>query len=387
MEPEEIKKKEKEYIMQSYTRADFVVAKGKGAYLYDFAGRKYLDFVGGLGCISIGHSNKIWANAITKQAKTIIHTSNLYYTEQQTILAEKLARLSGLKKCFFCNSGSEANEAAIKLAKKITRKKEFIACKNAFHGRTHGSLSATWKQVYREPFIPLVDGFVFVDYNNPDAIEKVINQNTAAVILEPIQGESGIIVPNEDYLKKVSEICRKKKVLLILDEVQTGNGRTGKYFAYMHANIIPDIVTTAKSIANGFPLGICISNYEFEKGNHASTFGGNPLACAAANATIDYVLKNKLMDNATEVGNYFMKKLAMLKGIRKVRGKGLMIGAVVDKSAKKITEECLKKGLVINSTDDATLRFLPSLNITKKEVNAALKILSKVLRNETSDKD
>lgn len=391
MKSEEIKRKEKEYIMQSYARADFVIAKGNGCYLYDFAGRKYLDFVGGLGCISIGHSNKIWTNAIAKQARTLVHTSNLYYTRPQAILAEKLAGLSGLKKCFFCNSGSEANEAAIKLAKKITGKKKFIACKNAFHGRTHGSLSATWKEGYRKPFVPLVEGFTFVEYNEPEAIESAIDPDTAGIIIEPIQGESGVIVPNESYLKEVSEICRKKEVLLILDEVQTGNGRTGKYFAYQHADstssagssagIIPDIVTTAKSIANGFPLGVCISNYEFEKGNHASTFGGNPLACAAANATIDYVLKNKLMNNAAEVGDYFMKKLALLNGIKLVRGKGLMIGAVVNANidAKKIVERCLKSGLVINSTDNSTLRFLPPLIITKKEVDKALNILEEVL--------
>lgn len=382
MEFEEIKKKEKEYVMQTYTRMDFAIAKGRGCYFYDFKGRKYLDLTGGLGCISIGHGNKTWINAILTQAKNIAHTSNLYYTYPQTILAEKLAKLSGLKKCFFCNSGTEANETAIKLAKKITGKKEFIACKNAFHGRTHGSLSATWKHAYREPFTPLLNDFIFVDYDNPEAIENTITPNTAAVILEPIQGEGGVIVPKENYVKKISEICKKKNILLILDEVQTGNGRTGKYFAYQHTNIIPDIVTTAKSIANGFPLGVCISNYEFDKGNHASTFGGNPLACAAAIATIDYILKNKLMKNAVKIGTYFMKRLAVLENVVEVRGKGLMIAVVINTNAKKIVEECLKKGLIINNTDDVTLRFLPPLNITKKEIDKALGILKIILNTK-----
>lgn len=379
MEAEEIKKKESEFIMPTYARSDLVVARGKGCHLYDLDGREYLDFVGGIACTSVGHGNAEVAAAVAKQAKTLIQVSNLYYTEQQVVVAEKLAKLSGLKKCFFCNSGAEANEAAIKLAKKITGKKGFIVCKGAFHGRTHAALSATWKQAYKDPFLPLVEGFVFVDYDNPQAIENAICPDTAAVMLEPIQGDGGVIVPKDGYLQEVSEICKKKGVLLILDEVQTGNGRTGKYFAYQHAGIIPDIVTTAKGIANGVPFGACISNYEFEKGNHASTFGGNPLACAAANATIDYMLKNNLMENATEVGNYFMKKLAGVRNVKKVKGKGLMIGAEISVDAKKVVEECLKKGLIINNTDDFTLRFLPPLNITKKDADEALRILGGVL--------
>ncbi len=379
MDSEEIKRKDNEYIMPTYGRLDLVAEKGSGCHVYDKNGKKYLDFLGGLACVSVGHGNREVASAIARQAKTLIQMSNYYYTEQQVLLAEKLAKLSGLKKCFFCNSGAEANEAAIKLAKKITGKKEFVVCKGAFHGRTHAALSATWKLEFREPFLPLVEGFKFVEYNDQAAIENAIGENTAAVMLEPIQGEAGVVVPDDNYLEEVSEICKKKGVLLILDEVQTGNGRTGKYFAYQHAGIIPDIVTTAKGIANGVPLGACISNYEFEKGNHASTFGGNPLACAAANATIDYMLKNNLMENATEVGNYFMKKLAGMRNVKKVKGKGLMIGAEINADAKKVVEECLKKGLIINSVNDFTLRFLPPLNIAKKDADEALRILGKVL--------
>lgn len=367
--------------MHTYERQNLVAHSGKGCRIYDKEGKEYLDFLGGIACVSIGHGNAEVTSAIAEQSKTLIHVSNYYYTEPQVILAEKLAMLSGLKKCFFCNSGAEANEAAIKLAKKISKKKEFIVCKGSFHGRTHACLSATWKpgMVYKDSFLPLVEGFKFVEYDNPAAIESAIDANTSAVMLEPIQGEGGIIVPSDDYLMKVSKICKKKNVLLILDEVQTGNGRTGKMFAYQHAGIIPDIVTTAKGLSNGVPIGVCISNYEFDKGNHASTFGGNPLSCAAANATLDYIAKHNLMENASEVGNYFMKKLSSLKCIKKVKGKGLMVGAEISCDAKKVVMECLKKGLIINNTNEYTLRFLPPLIVTKKEVDEAVAILGEVL--------
>jgi acetylornithine/N-succinyldiaminopimelate aminotransferase len=383
MEPAMIKEKEKKYIMQSYRRFNLVIDHGNGAYVYDKNGKKYLDFITGIGCVPVGHANKEVTKAIISQSKKLLHVSNLYYTEQQVILAEKLAKLSGLKKCFFCNSGAEANEAAIKLSKKITGKTEFVVCRQSFHGRTHASLAATWKKDYKKPFSPLVEGFHFVEYNNAEAIEEAITKNTAAVMLEPIQGEAGIIVPEKSYLKKVAKICKRKKVLLILDEVQSGNGKTGRFFAYQHTSIKPDITTLAKGLANGIPIGICVSNYEFGKGEHASTFGGNNLACAAANATIDFILKNRLMNNASTTGNYFMKKLNELKNrnpvIKEIRGMGLMIGMDIEGDAKKITEECLKRGLLINNATERTLRFLPPLTITKKEVDSAVKILESVL--------
>ena len=421
MNKEELKFNEKKYIMQTYGRFNLVIDKGKGVYVYDKDGKEYLDFIGGIACVSVGHSNIKVCKAIAEQAKILIHVSNLYYTEPQVVLAEKLVKLSGLKKCFFCNSGAEANEAAIKLAKKITKKTHFIVCEHAFHGRTHGSLAATWKQKYKEPFMPLVEGFVFVEYNNIKAIEDAITDKTAAVMIEPIQGEAGVIVPDEDYLKNVSEICKKKGVLLIFDEVQSGNGKTGKFFAYEHSEIKPDIVTLAKGLANGVPIGVCISNYEFEKGDHASTFGGNNLACAAANATIDYVLENKLMENAVKIGEYMTKELKKLPHIKEVRGKGLMIGAEIDEicdnknnnsnsynnninlnnnnhkddnnnenknnekvekiNAKKICEKCMEKSLLINNATENTLRFLPPLITKKRHVDAAVKILNDVLVN------
>lgn len=418
MNNEELKLNEKEFIMNTYGRFNLVIDNGKGIYVYDKDGKEYLDFIGGIACVSVGHGNKKVCKAIAEQAKRLIHVSNLYYTEPQVVLAEKLVKLSGLKKCFFCNSGAEANEAAIKLAKKITKKTHFIVCEHAFHGRTHGSLAATWKQKYKEPFMPLVDGFKFVEYNNVKAIEDAITDKTAAVMLEPIQGEAGVIVPNNNYLKNVLEICRKKGVLLILDEVQSGNGKTGKFFAYQHSlnnnlkeqsnttevidkhiahngtEITPDIVTLAKGLANGVPIGVCISNYEFEKGDHASTFGGNNLACAAANATIDYILENKLMENAVKTGRYMMKELKKLPHIKEVRGKGLMIGAEIEEiydknennneksekiDAKKICEKCMENGLLINNATENTLRFLPPLITKKKHVDAAIKILNEVM--------
>ncbi len=382
METIEVKKKEKEYVMQTYGRFDLVIDNGKGFYVFDKEGKKYLDFIGGIACVPVGHGNEKVTKAISDQAKKLIQVSNLYYTEPQAELAEKLVKLSGLKKCFFCNSGAEANEAAIKLAKKITGKKEFIVCEHAFHGRTHGSLAATWKDNYKEPFNPLVEGFKFVEYNNVDEIENAIDDKTAAVMIEPIQGEAGIIVPDKDYLQKVAEICKKKKVLLILDEVQSGNGRTGNYFAYLHSGIGPDIVTLAKGLGNGVPIGVCISKHDFDKGNHASTFGGNNLVCAAANATIDYILDNKLMDNAVKVGDYFMSKLKELPHVKKVKGKGLMIGVDIEGDALKVANECLKKGLLMNTATEHTLRFLPPLTISEKEVDLAVNILKEVLSNE-----
>ncbi len=385
MEASKVKQNEKKYIMQTYNRFDLVIDHGKGVYVFDKKGKKYLDFITGLGCIPIGHANKEVAKAIIEQSKKLFHVSNLYYTEPQVVLAEKLARLSGLKKCFFCNSGAEANETAIKLAKKVTGKTEFIVCKQSFHGRTHASLAATWKKNIKKPFNPLVQGFNFVPYDDPKAVENSITENTAAVMLEPIQGEAGIIVPDKDYLKKVAEICKKKKVLLILDEVQSGNGKTGKFFAYQHNGILPDIVTLSKGLANGVPIGVCISKYDFDKGDHASTFGGNSLSCTAANTTLDYISKHKLMENASKVGDYFLKKLNELKNknqaIKKIKGIGLMIGVDIEGDAKKITEECLKKGLLINNATPNTIRFLPSLITNKKHVDGAMKILEEVLAN------
>ena len=379
----DIKSMDKEHVMQTYGRYELVIDHGKGCYVYDKEGNKYLDFISGIACVPVGHANKDVSLAVCKQMDKLVQVSNLYYTSEQVVLAKKLSELSGLKKCFFCNSGTEANEAAVKLAKKITGKKKFIAFEGSFHGRTTDSLALTYKEKYKKAFLPLKPDVVFVKYNDIDALSDAITADVAAVIIEPIQGEAGIVVPESGYLKKVSLLCKKKGILLIVDEVQTGNGRTGKYFAYLHEEIKPDIVTTAKGLGNGIPIGVCISDREFDKSEHASTFGGNSLSCAAANATIDYILEHKLMENATKVGDYFMGQLNKLKNpiIKKVKGKGLMIGVGLnsDKS-KEIVLACLKKGLLLNNVTDNILRFLPPLIITKKEVDEAVKILEEVLK-------
>jgi acetylornithine/N-succinyldiaminopimelate aminotransferase len=382
MKTEKIKSMEKEHVMQTYGRYDLVIDHGKGSYVYDKEGNKYLDFISGIACVPVGHANKEVSLAVSKQMDKLVQVSNLYYTSEQVVLASKLSKLSGLSKCFFCNSGAEANEAAVKLAKKITGKKKFIAFEESFHGRTTASLALTYKEKYKKPFLPLNPDVVFVKYNDIEALEKVITSDVAAVIIEPIQGEAGIVVPDAGYLKKVSLLCKKKKVLLIVDEVQTGNGRTGEYFAYLHEDIKPDIVTLAKGLANGIPIGVCISDYEFGKSEHASTFGGNSLSCAAANATIDYILDHKLMKNASKMGEYFMEELGKLgKSVVKVKGKGLMIGVELNSNkSKEVVLKCLKKGLLLNNVTENTLRFLPPLTITKKEVDEAVEILEEVLK-------
>ena len=384
MKSEQIIGLEEKYIMQTYTRFPIVVDKGIGCYVFDKNGKKYLDFLGGIACNPAGHGNKEVANAIAKQAEKLLNISNLYYTEQQVVLAEKLVKISGLGKCFFCNSGAEANETAFKLARKITGKTKIIAMEHAFHGRTFGALAATWKMKYKQPFEPLVPGFAHVPYNNIDAVYSAIDLNTAAVIAEPIQGEAGIIVPDKGYLAKLKKICEEQKILLIADEVQSSL-RTGKFFAYQHENIKPDIVTLAKGIANGVPIGICIANkgLDFDKGNHASTFGGNSLACAAANATIDFILKKKLVENAEKIGNYFIKKLNELKEkkaiIKEVRGKGLMVAIELNKEVNPYVDKCLEKGLIVNNVTDTAMRFLPPLTIKEKEVDECIEILDEVL--------
>ncbi len=378
---ESLKELEKKHIMHTYTR-DIFLDHGKGCYVFDKQGKKYLDFITGIACVPVGHANRAVTEAICKQAKKLIQVSNLYYTEPQVELAEKLAKLSQLEKCFFCNSGTEANEAAIKLAKKATGKNKFIAFKDSFHGRTTGSLAATWKAKYKQKFEPLAPDVEFVDYNDPEAVEKKITGDIAAVIVEPIQGEAGIIVPDKGYLKKLGKISRDNGILMIVDEVQSGNGRTGRFFAFLHEDVKPDIVTAAKGLANGVPIGVCMSKgIEFDKGDHASTFGGNNLACAAANATIDYILENNLMDNAAKMGDYFMEKLGSMDGIKRAKGKGLMVGAELkDDVAKATVKKCAELGLLVNNPTENILRFLPALIVAKEQIDEAVYTVGEALK-------
>jgi acetylornithine/N-succinyldiaminopimelate aminotransferase len=386
MDKKKIIQLEKKYLMQTYARPGFVIGHGKGCYIFDKDGKKYIDLVGGLATCILGHGNLEFANAVKEQIKKITNPTNLYYTEQQVILAEKLSKLSGLDKCFFSNSGAESVEAAIKLARKHTKKTNIISTKHGFHGRTFGSLAATGKEKIKKPFNPMLPGFKHVKYGDANAVEKAIDSKTSAVIVEPIQGEAGIIVPKQDYLKKLREICNKNNILLIVDEVQTGCGRTGKFFAYEHSKIKPDIVVLAKGLANGIPIGATIATEEvaasFKKGDHGSTFGGNPVSCVAANFTIDYIIKNKLINNAEKQGKYMVKKINSLNlnNIKELRGKGLMIGVEITSNAKDIVKKCNNKGLLINSTSDKVLRFLPPLTINKKTIDDSIKILDSVLK-------
>ena len=388
METTRIIELEKKYLMQTYSRPKIVFDHGDGCCLFDKNGKKYIDLAGGLATCLLGHGNKKFAEAVKKQIEKITNPTNLYYTEEQVKLAEKLAKLSGLSKCFFSNSGAESIEAAIKLARKHTKKFHMISTKEGFHGRTLGSLAATGKEKIRKPFSPMLSGFAHVKYGDANAIENAVTRKTAAVIIEPIQGEAGIIMPDKDYLKNIREICDKHGILMVLDEIQTGCGRTGKFFAYEHEKIKPDIVTLAKGLANGIPIGAAIATENvaksFGKGDHGSTFGGNPVACCAANFTIEFVIKNRLMRNAEVQGNYIMEKLNSIKSrhIAEIRGKGLMIGMEMKKNADKIQKECLNKGLLINLTAEKVLRFLPPLTISRRIIDDALCILQGVIENE-----
>ena len=386
MNTKKIIEMEKKYLMHTYSRPDFVIDHGKGCYVYDKEGKKYIDLVSGIATCPLGHGNKELANTVKKQIEKVTNPSNLYYSEEQVILAEKLAKLSGLDKCFFSNSGTESAEAAIKLTRKYTKKPGIISTKHGFHGRTFGALSATWKEKIKKPFKPLLSNFKHVDYGNAIAVEKAIGKNTGAVIVEPIQGEAGIIVPPKGYLKQLREICDKHNILLIVDEVQTGCGRTGKFFAYEHEKIKPDIIMLAKGLANGIPIGATIAKEEiassFKSGDHGSTFGGNPVACAAANFTVDYIIKNKLIENAEKQGEYFINKIKSLKNknIKEIRGKGLMIGIQIKGDAKEIVKKCNEKGLLINSPEEKVLRLLPPLIINKTIIDNSIEILGNVLK-------
>lgn len=366
-----------DHLMNTIKR-DITLLKGKGCYVHDSAGNKYIDMVGGLGAISIGHCNKEVSRAMARQSRKLVHCTNIFYNEPQLKLAEKLCLLSGLEKCFLSNSGTEAVETAIKLARKNTRKHKIISMVNAFHGRTLGSLSATWKERYRQDFAPLIEGFEFAEYGRISDLEKKICAETAAVILEPVQGEAGVIIPPQGYLKSVRELCDKSKVLMVLDEVQTGNGRTGTYFCYEQEGIFPDIVVTAKGLANGLPIGATLSKkgIDFEPGDHNSTFGGNPLCSAAALKTISII--EHVLEDVEKKGSYFKQQLQGLGHVREIRQKGLMIGLSLDIAAKQYATECKNQGLLVNIIDEETIRLLPPLTIIYKEIDKIANIMYNV---------
>jgi len=380
---DEIVGKYEKYVFQTYTRQPIAIREAHGAVVMDVDGKEYIDCVAGIAVNNVGHCHPAVVDAIKRQAEQLIHVSNLYYTENQALLAEELVGLSGMDRVFYCNSGAEAVEGALKLARKASGKKEFIATEHAFHGRTRGALSVTHKEKYRKPFEPLAPA-VFVPYNDAQAIRSAINENTAGVILEPIQGEGGVIIPSEDYLREVREICYEKGTLMIMDEVQTGFGRTGKWFAREHSGIRPDIMTAAKAMGGGFPMGAMLAREEvaanFVRGDHASTFGGNALACAAALANIEVIKKERLVKRSQDLGNYLMKKLKELNKdyVLDIRGKGLMVGMELSIKCEDIVAKAREKGVLLNCTSESVLRFVPPLIITKQQLDTAVSVLDEI---------
>lgn len=374
---------ERTYLMHTYNRYHLALKSGNGCSVYDFAGKEYLDFLGGIACVPLGHNHPAVKEAIHEQTHGLTNVSNLFYTENQIKLAKTLVQISGLQKCFLSNSGTEANECAIKLAIATTKKHAFIACKNAFHGRTFGSLSATHDKKYKAKFKPLVSSFTFVDYGDAEKIKKAITEKTAAVILEPIQGEAGVIVPPASYLKDVLAICEQKGILLILDEVQCGNGRTGTYFEYLSHGIKPHIVTTAKGLANGLPIGATLARgLDFEPGDHASTFGGNSFCAAVALSVIETITKKGLMENAVKQGNRIQEEIRKMnkKEVREIRGKGLMIGIEFKKNAKEKVSQFMQKGIIINIAHEKTMRLLPPLIISDDDVKRFISVFDEVVQ-------
>ena len=382
-----------DYYMPVFARYNIVLSHGEGPYVYDNDGKQYLDFLAGIAVNVLGHAHPALVAAITNQAGKLIHCSNLYYTEAQAKLVRSLAAASGLDKVFIANSGAEANEGAIKLARKYAKKIsagkiDIITAQHCFHGRTLATLTATAQPKYQEGYEPLPGGFSYVPYNDIEALKAAVTENTCAILLEPIQGEGGINMPDANYLQQVRELCDQKGVLLILDEIQTGMGRTGTMFAYQQYGIVPDIVTLAKGLGGGVPIGAFIASNKvasvFKSGDHGSTFGGNPLASAAGNAVLAIIEEEGLLENAKKVGNYLEKGLLVLQAkypklITQVRGKGLMLGVQLTVPGRDIVNSCLEKGVIINCTAGDVLRFVPPLNIENVHVDEVLAVLDAVL--------
>ena len=384
------------YIMSTYKRFPIVLVRGAGAKVWDSNGKEYLDFVAGIAVCSLGHSHPQVVEAIKKQVEILTHVSNLYHIEPQILYAKKLMENSFADKAFFCNSGAEANEAAIKLARKYAYenmgkgKYELITMKDSFHGRTMATVTATGQTKFHVGFAPLLDGFNYVPFDNISALRGAITDKTCGVLLEPIQGEGGVRIPDDKYLSEVRKVCDEKGILMILDEVQVGMGRTGTLFAYEHYNVEPDIVTLAKAVGNGFPIGVMMATDRvasaFQPGNHASTFGGNPLAMAAALATLETIMNNGVLENVRKVGTYFIKKLHELKKessiIKEIRGRGLIIGIEISIDGSQIVNTCMDRGLLINCTGGSVVRFVPPLTITEKDVDSAVAILGEVIKDK-----
>jgi acetylornithine/N-succinyldiaminopimelate aminotransferase len=378
------------HVMNTYARLPVAFERGEGSWLWDTNGKRYLDAVAGVAVCGLGHSHPKYVAALRDQLGRLVHTSNLYQIALQEKLADRLAAISGMENVFFCNSGCEANEAAIKLARLYGHKKNIeaptiVVLEKAFHGRTIATLSATGSRKVQAGFEPLLSGFVRVPFDDLDAIRRVAesNRNVVAILAELLQGEGGVNVCHDDYLKGLREICDAHGWLLMLDEVQSGMGRTGKWFAFQHSGITPDVMPLAKGLAGGVPIGACLANGPaaqlFKPGNHGSTFGGNPLACAAALATLDIIEEEQLMENAVKVGDYIRAELAQkiggLKGVREIRGMGLLIGVELAYPCGELVQQALDRGYLINVTVDNVVRLMPPLVFKIEEAGLLLSAL------------
>ncbi|MCE5243898.1 MAG: acetylornithine transaminase [Desulfobacteraceae bacterium] len=387
-----------EHIFNTYGRLPVTFVRGEGCTLWDDDGREYLDFLAGIAVCNLGHSHPELARVMFEQANTLVHVSNLFYTLPQIDLAAQLTRLSFADKVFFSNSGAEANEAAIKLARKYSNDRfgpgrfHVITMKDSFHGRTLATLSATAQDKVHKGFEPLVEGFTYVDFNSISAVEAAITDKTCAVMVEPIQGEGGINMPREGYLRELKELCRSRHLLLIFDEVQVGMGRTGTLFAHEQEGVTPDIMTLAKALANGLPIGAMLATGEvaeaFVLGTHGTTFGGTPLVTSVALRTVQLLSEPSFLERVRRVGAYFVEKLKELQArhevVRDIRGRGLLIGMDLTVPGKDIVDKCLQRGFIINCTHETVLRFVPPLIVGEKEIDRFVKVLDEILKEEAA---
>ncbi len=392
MNEKEVVELEEKIMAQTFAKRDRVITRGKGALVWDINGNEYIDCTGSYGVAVVGHCHPKVVEAIQKQAEKLIACHASFYNDARSELLQKLIGLApkGMDRVFLSNSGAESVECAIKLARKYSGKPEIISMMGAFHGKTMGALSATWKKKYRDPFMPLVPGFKHVPPNNLEKVKAAITDETAAVLVEPVRGEGGILLNSDDFLLGLREICDEKGVLLILDEVQTGFGRTGKVFACEHWNVVPDIMCLAKSVAGGLPMGATFAKEEvmaaFQRGEHSSTFSGNPLVCAAASAAIDVLVEERLPERAATLGGYFKGKLNGLaekyKIVREVRGLGLMIGMELRFDVYNILLDCMEQGVLVLDAGRNVVRFLPPLVIEKGQIDKVVEVLDSALEKE-----
>jgi len=383
---------EEKIMANTFSKRNRVLTRGKGALVWDINGNEYIDCTGSYGVCIVGHCHPRVVEAVQRQVETLIACHASFYNDARSELLEKIIGIApkGLDKVFLSNSGAESVECAIKLARKYSGKPEIIAMVGAFHGKTMGALSATWKKKYRVPFMPLVPGFKHVPPNNLEKVRDAITEKTAAVLVEPVRGEGGVMVPSDDFLPGLREICDEKDVLLIFDEVQTGFGRTGKVFACEHWNVVPDVLCLAKSVAGGIPMGATFARHDvmaaFQRGEHSSTFSGNPLVCAAASAAIDVLVEERLPERAATLGRYFKDKLEGLQEkhriVREVRGLGLMLGMEMRFDVYNILLGCMDRGVLVLDAGRNVVRFLPPLVIEKKQIDRVIEVLDEVMEKE-----